>query len=37
VLAGDVSEPHPVFGDVRVQLRGGLLRLSGELESDADR
>ena len=37
VLAGDVSEAHPVFGDVRVQLRGGLLRLSGELESDADR
>ena len=37
VLAGDVSEPHAVFGDVRVQLRGGLLRLSGELESDADR
>lgn len=37
VLAGDVSEPHPVFGDVRVSLRGGTLRLSGELESGADR
>jgi hypothetical protein len=37
VLAGDVSEPHPVFGDVRVHLRGGQLRLSGELESDDDR
>jgi hypothetical protein len=37
VLAGDVSEPHPVFGDVRVQLHGGQLRLSGELESNADR
>ena len=37
VLAGDVTEPHPIFGDVKVQLRGGLLRLSGELESVADR
>jgi hypothetical protein len=37
VLAGDVSEPHPVFGHVKVQLRGGTLRLSGELESSADR
>jgi|SRR5882672_6118756 len=36
VLAGDVSEPHPIFGDVRVSLHGGLLRLSGELESAAD-
>jgi hypothetical protein len=37
VLAGDVTEPHPIFGDVKVQLRGGLLRLSGELESVPDR
>src|SRR3982075_1672511 len=37
VLAGDVSEPHPVFGDVKVQLRGSRLRLSGELASDAER
>jgi hypothetical protein len=37
VLAGDVSEPHPVFGDVKVQLHGSRLRLSGELESDTDR
>jgi hypothetical protein len=37
VLAGDVSEPHPVFADVKVQLRGSRLRLSGELESDAER
>src|SRR5258705_2713460 len=37
VLAGDVSEPHPVFGDVKVQLHGSRLRLSGELESDAER
>jgi hypothetical protein len=36
VMAGDVSEPHPIFGDVRVSLHGGLLRVSGELESDAD-
>jgi hypothetical protein len=36
VLAGDLSEFHPVFGDVKVHLHGGLLRLSGELESDAD-
>src|SRR6267378_466095 len=37
VLAGDVSEPHPVFGDVKVQLHGSRLRLSGELESDEER
>ena len=37
VLAGDVSEPHPVFGDVKVQLRGSRLRLSGELASDTER
>jgi hypothetical protein len=37
VLAGDVSEPHPVFGEVKVQLHGSRLRLSGELESDAER
>src|SRR6266850_292571 len=37
VLAGDVSQPHPIFGAVKVHLHGGLLRLSGELESDADR
>lgn len=37
VLAGDVSEPHPILGEVKVSLHGGLLRLSGELESGADR
>ena len=37
MLAGDVSEPHPIFGDVKVQLHGSRLRLSGELESDAER
>ena len=37
VLAGDVSQPHPIFGDVKVSLKGRRLRLSGELESDADR
>jgi hypothetical protein len=37
VLAGDVSAPHPVFGDVKVQLHGSRLRLSGELESDDER
>jgi hypothetical protein len=37
VLAGDVSEPHPVFGDVKVQLRGSRLRMLGELESVAER
>ncbi len=36
VLAGDLSEPHPVFGEVKVSLHGGLLRLSGELESEAE-
>ena len=37
VLAGDLSEPHPIFGGVKVHLHGGLLRLSGELESAGDR
>src|SRR5258706_15814229 len=37
VVAGDVSEPHPVFGDGKGQLHGSRLRLSRELESDAER
>lgn len=37
VLAGDVAEPHPTFGDVKVRLQGSRLRLSGQLESDDDR
>jgi hypothetical protein len=38
VLAGNVYEPHPIHGaDLKVQLDGGRLRLSGELESDEDR
>jgi hypothetical protein len=37
VLAGDVYEPHPVFGSLKAQLDGGRLRLSGELENEADR
>lgn len=37
VLAGEVSEPHPVYGDLKVRLDGGRLRLSAELESEADR
>jgi hypothetical protein len=33
VLAGDIDEPHPIYRDVKVQLHGGRLRLSGELDS----
>jgi hypothetical protein len=37
VLAGDVSEQHPVYGSLKAQLDGGRLRLSGQLENEADR
>lgn len=37
VLAGDIYEPHPIHRDVKVQLQGGRLRLSGELDSVEDR
>jgi hypothetical protein len=37
VLAGDVDEPHPVYGSLRAHLDSGRLRLSGELETEADR
>ena len=37
VLAGDVYQPHPLYGSLRVRLDGRRLRLSGELESDQDR
>jgi hypothetical protein len=37
VLAGNVYEPHPIYRDVKVQLQGGRLRLSGELDSAEDR
>jgi hypothetical protein len=37
VLAGDITQPHPVYNGLRVHLRGGNLRLSGELESEDDR
>ena len=37
VLAGDIYEPHPVYGSLKAHLDGGRLRLSGELESEADR
>ena len=37
VLAGDVYDPHPIHRNVKVRLHGGLLRLSGELESIKDR
>jgi hypothetical protein len=37
LLAGDVDNPHPVYGDLRAELDGGRLRLSGELDSDSDR
>jgi len=37
VLAGDVYEPHPIHREVKVQLHGGSLRLSGELETAEDR
>jgi hypothetical protein len=38
ILAGLVDDPHPIFGaDLDVAFRGGVLRLSGELPSQADR
>jgi len=37
VLAGDVYQPHPLYGGLKVRLDGRRLRLSGELESDEDR
>lgn len=38
VLAGQVDEPHPIHGaDVLVSFKGGILRLSGELQSEQDR
>jgi hypothetical protein len=38
VLAGQVDDPHPVYGpDVDVAFHGGVLRLSGELPSAKDR
>ena len=37
LLAGKVDESHPVYGGLRAQLDGGGLRLSGELENEADR
>ena len=37
VLAGDVHQPHPLYGGLRVRLDGRRLRLSGELESAEDR
>jgi hypothetical protein len=37
LLAGDVDKPHPIYGDLRAQLDGGRLRLSGDLETASDR
>ena len=38
VLAGDVDEPHPMYGEqLTVHLSDGRLRLSGELERQEDR
>jgi hypothetical protein len=38
VLAGQVDAPHPTHGnDVDVAFKGGVLHLSGELESEQDR
>jgi hypothetical protein len=38
VLAGLVDEPHPAHGaDLNVAFKGGVLHLSGELESDEHR
>lgn len=38
VLAGLVDDPHPIYGaDLHVAFKGGVLRLSGELPSEADR
>jgi len=38
VLAGQIDEPHPIYGpDLDVAFKGGVMRLSGELDSEADR
>ena len=37
MLAGDLDQPHPVYGALKAHLEGERLRLSGELESEADR
>ncbi|MHB8587328.1 MAG: hypothetical protein ACYDA0_00585 [Candidatus Dormibacteraceae bacterium] len=37
VLAGDVYQPHPVYAALKPHLDGGRLRLTGELENEADR
>ncbi len=37
VLAGDLYQPHPVYGPLKTHLYGGRLRLSGELETADDR
>jgi hypothetical protein len=38
ILAGDVYEPHPIYGPaLKVHLDGSRLRLSGELEAPEDR
>ena len=37
LLAGELDQPHPVYGSVRAHLDGGHLRLSGEVETEADR
>lgn len=38
ILAGLIDEPHPIYGaDVAVTFKGGTLRLSGELSSEAER
>jgi len=37
VLAGGVSEPHPVCGGLRADIDAGRLRLSGELDSENER
>jgi hypothetical protein len=38
VIAGLVDDPHPIYGaDLDVAFKGGVLRLSGELPSIADK
>lgn len=38
VLAGGVNEPHPVHGDdLKVSIRGGILRLAGTLQTEEDK
>jgi len=38
VLAGQVDDPHPIYGaDLHITFKGGVLRLSGELPSEADK